>query len=146
MALLGRGCAGVSSALYLRFDSATTPVQLASTCRASSSQSSGRARRVAVIGGGFVGLSCALHLQRAGHTVVLLDSAALAGPASASFGNAGPPLPKPTCCLIRTVPRAGSPLGAKPRSPTLTVPNPKAQPPKPLNPQPQERPGVVGQG
>ena len=104
MALLGRGCVGASSALYLRLDPATTPVQLATTCRAASSQSSGGARRVAVIGGGFVGLSCALHLQRAGHTVVLLDSAALAGPASASFGNAGPPLPEPTCWVCGTHP------------------------------------------
>ena len=43
--------------------------------------------RVAVIGAGIVGVSCALHLQRDGHAVTLLDPRA---PGTAtSFGNAG---------------------------------------------------------
>eukprot|EP00930_Biecheleria_cincta_P099189 TRINITY_DN90831_c0_g1_i1.p1 TRINITY_DN90831_c0_g1~~TRINITY_DN90831_c0_g1_i1.p1 ORF type:complete len:431 (+),score=59.59 TRINITY_DN90831_c0_g1_i1:43-1335(+) len=46
-------------------------------------------REVAVVGGGFVGLSCALHLQRAGHAVTLVDRTAPGAPEQASFGNAG---------------------------------------------------------
>ena len=41
-----------------------------------------------VIGGGFVGLSCALHLQRLGRRVTLLDRSPVSA-AAASFGNAG---------------------------------------------------------
>jgi glycine/D-amino acid oxidase-like deaminating enzyme len=44
--------------------------------------------RVAVVGGGFVGLSTALLLRRAGHSVTLIDGAA-GGVLSASHGNAG---------------------------------------------------------
>ena len=43
--------------------------------------------RIAVIGAGIVGVSCALHLQRDGHAVTLIDQRA---PGTAtSFGNAG---------------------------------------------------------
>jgi D-amino-acid dehydrogenase len=43
--------------------------------------------RIAVIGAGIVGVSCALHLQRDGHDVTLIDPRA---PGTAtSFGNAG---------------------------------------------------------
>ena len=51
----------------------------------------GGSKTIAVVGGGFVGLSSALSLQRAGHRVALLDRAsAIACPAhSTSFGNAG---------------------------------------------------------
>jgi glycine/D-amino acid oxidase-like deaminating enzyme len=46
------------------------------------------AKRVAVLGGGFVGLSTALLLRRAGHSVVLVEAAA-GGVLGASHGNAG---------------------------------------------------------
>ena len=43
--------------------------------------------RVAVVGAGIVGVSCALHLRHAGHDVTLLDPRP---PGTAtSFGNAG---------------------------------------------------------
>ena len=45
-------------------------------------------QRVAVVGAGFVGLSTALLLRRAGHSVTLIDAAA-GGVLSASHGNAG---------------------------------------------------------
>jgi D-amino-acid dehydrogenase len=48
-----------------------------------------RARSSLVIGGGFVGLSCALHLQRVGHRVTLLDKHTIGGPNSTSSGNSG---------------------------------------------------------
>ena len=55
--------------------------------------SSGQRRHVLVIGAGAVGLSCALWLQRAGHTVTVIDrSPPLPGAPyeqAASFGNAG---------------------------------------------------------
>ena len=43
--------------------------------------------RIGIIGAGAVGLGCALHLQRAGHQIVLFDR--LGPGAGASFGNAG---------------------------------------------------------
>jgi len=46
-------------------------------------------REVVVVGGGFVGISCALQLQRAGHAVTLVDRTAPGSPGQASFGNAG---------------------------------------------------------
>jgi glycine/D-amino acid oxidase-like deaminating enzyme len=45
-------------------------------------------QRIAVIGGGFIGLSTALLLRRAGHSVVLVDAVA-GGVRGASHGNAG---------------------------------------------------------
>jgi len=46
-------------------------------------------RSVAVVGSGFVGASCALHLQRAGYAVTLLDKHKAGSPSQASYGNAG---------------------------------------------------------
>src|ERR1700760_192360 len=63
--------------------------------------------RVAVIGAGIVGISCALHLQRDGHEVTLLDPRA---PGTAtSFGNAGgivtgAVVPNSTPALCRDIP------------------------------------------
>ncbi|WP_211366004.1 NAD(P)/FAD-dependent oxidoreductase [Verticiella sediminum] len=52
----------------------------------------GPPRRVAIVGAGVVGLSCALWLQRCGHTVTLVDreppAAGAAYTGAASFGNA----------------------------------------------------------
>mmetsp|Transcript_22715 Transcript_22715/g.70236 ORF Transcript_22715/g.70236 Transcript_22715/m.70236 type:complete len:454 (+) Transcript_22715:204-1565(+) len=42
-----------------------------------------------VVGGGFVGVSCALHLQRIGRRVTLLDRFDVGAAAAASYGNAG---------------------------------------------------------
>src|SRR3954469_3539936 len=64
--------------------------------------------RVAVIGAGIVGVSCALHLQRSGHDVTLIDPRA---PGTAtSFGNAGGIVtgavtPTSTPALRRDIPR-----------------------------------------
>ena len=64
--------------------------------------------RVAVIGAGIVGVSCALHLQRDGHAVTLIDPRA---PGTAtSFGNAGgivtgAVVPNSTPALWRDIPR-----------------------------------------
>jgi D-amino-acid dehydrogenase len=63
--------------------------------------------RIAVIGAGIVGVSCALHLQHDGHTVTLLDPRA---PGTAtSFGNAGAivtgaVVPLSTPALLRDIP------------------------------------------
>jgi D-amino-acid dehydrogenase len=64
--------------------------------------------RIAVVGAGIVGVSCALHLQRAGHDVTLIDPRA---PGTAtSFGNAGgivtgAVVPNSTPALWRDIPR-----------------------------------------
>jgi D-amino-acid dehydrogenase len=64
--------------------------------------------RVAVIGAGIVGVSCALHLRRDGHDVTLIDPRA---PGTAtSFGNAGAivtgaVVPNSTPALWRDIPR-----------------------------------------
>jgi D-amino-acid dehydrogenase len=64
--------------------------------------------RIAVIGAGIVGVSCALHLQRDGHHVTLIDPRA---PGTAtSFGNAGgivtgAVVPNSTPALRRDIPR-----------------------------------------
>ena len=64
--------------------------------------------RIAVIGAGIVGVSCALHLQRDGHDVTLIDPRA---PGTAtSFGNAGgivtgAVVPNSTPALWRDIPR-----------------------------------------
>jgi D-amino-acid dehydrogenase len=64
--------------------------------------------RVAVIGAGIVGVSCALHLQRSGQSVTLIDPRA---PGTAtSFGNAGGIVtgavtPNSTPALWRDIPR-----------------------------------------
>jgi D-amino-acid dehydrogenase len=46
-----------------------------------------RVKRVAIVGAGIVGVSAAIHLQRDGHEVVLIDKEGPAG--GASFGNGG---------------------------------------------------------
>ena len=47
-------------------------------------------QHVAVIGGGFVGSACALHLLRRGHRVTLIEAAVRGGTrTAASYGNAG---------------------------------------------------------
>ena len=48
-----------------------------------------RARKSVVVGGGFVGLSSALHLQKIGRSVTLVDRANAGSAAAASYGNAG---------------------------------------------------------
>ena len=64
--------------------------------------------RIAVVGAGIVGVSCALHLQRDGHDVTLIDPRA---PGTAtSFGNAGgivtgAVVPNSTPALWRDIPR-----------------------------------------
>src|ERR1039458_4460982 len=64
--------------------------------------------RVAVIGAGIVGVSCALHLQRQGHLVTLLDQRPPG--TGTSFGNAGgivtgAVVPNSTPALRRAIPR-----------------------------------------
>jgi D-amino-acid dehydrogenase len=64
--------------------------------------------RIAVVGAGIVGVSCALHLQRDGHDVTLIDPRA---PGTAtSFGNAGgivtgAVVPNSTPAVWRDIPR-----------------------------------------
>ena len=64
--------------------------------------------RIAVVGAGIVGVYCALHLQRDGHDVTLIDPRA---PGTAtSFGNAGgivtgAVVPNSTPALWRDIPR-----------------------------------------
>lgn len=55
----------------------------------SSSIPQGMARRSVVVGGGFVGLASALHLQRVGRQVILVDATKVGSAAAASYGNAG---------------------------------------------------------
>ena len=67
----------------------------------------GGAKKVTVVGAGIVGISCALHLQRRGCTVTVVDR--LAPGEGASFGNAGvlasgSVVPVPTPGLIGKVP------------------------------------------
>jgi glycine/D-amino acid oxidase-like deaminating enzyme len=80
-------------------------------------------RKSVVIGGGFVGLSSAIHLQRIGREVTLVDRAAAGSAAAASYGNAGTmaayacvPVNSPS--LFRKLPGMlmdeGSPLSIKP--------------------------------
>jgi D-amino-acid dehydrogenase len=64
--------------------------------------------RVAVVGAGIVGVSCALHLRRAGHEVTLLDPRPPG--TTTSFGNAGgivtgAVVPNSTPALRRDLPR-----------------------------------------
>ena len=48
-----------------------------------------QARKSVVVGGGFVGLASALHLQRLGRRVTLVDPTKPGSAAAASYGNAG---------------------------------------------------------
>lgn len=48
-----------------------------------------RAPHIAVVGAGIVGVSCALHLQRLGAAVTLIDRQEAGGVDAASYGNAG---------------------------------------------------------
>jgi D-hydroxyproline dehydrogenase len=65
-------------------------------------------QRTIVIGGGIIGLSCALALQRRGEAVVLLDPER--SPLPASYGNAGhiaieQPVPLASLATLRAMPR-----------------------------------------
>ena len=70
-----------------------------------------RQKHSLIVGGGYVGLSTALHLQRIGRRVTLIDSSAqIGGAASCSYGNAGTmavyanvPINSPS--LFRTLPK-----------------------------------------
>lgn len=81
------------------------------------------APRVAVVGGGIIGVSCAWDLARRGVEVVVLERDRVAGPQSASHGNAGtvsaghPPLNKPGRVRRALAQMADptSPLYVKPR-------------------------------
>jgi glycine/D-amino acid oxidase-like deaminating enzyme len=81
------------------------------------------ARKTVVIGGGFVGLSSALHLQRIGRQVTLVDSGKVGSAVAASYGNAGTMaayanVPVNSPGLLRKLPSmlldASSPLSIKP--------------------------------
>ena len=48
-----------------------------------------KSQRIAVVGAGIVGVSCALHLQRLGASVTLIDRQAPGGVDAASYGNGG---------------------------------------------------------
>src|SRR5690606_29426380 len=66
------------------------------------------AKQLVVIGGGIVGLSCALYAQRAGHRVTIIDPRGFGG--GASYGNAGviatsEVVPIATPELLRSLPR-----------------------------------------
>lgn len=85
--------------------------------------------RIVVIGGGVVGLACAIALADDGHRVTLLDSAT--SREAASWGNAGhiateqtAPLASPA--MLRSLPRRlflfGGPLGLPPRQVTAWAP------------------------
>ena len=50
-------------------------------------------RRIAVIGAGIVGVSCALHLQRDGHAVTLIDQRA-PGTGTSSTGRQSTLMPR----------------------------------------------------
>ena len=67
---------------------ANTRVSLVAGARGAR-QHSMQARKSVVIGGGFVGLASALHLQRLGRQVTLVEAASLGSSAAASYGNAG---------------------------------------------------------
>ena len=81
-------------------------------------------KKSVVVGGGFVGLASALHLQRLGRKVVLVErSSAIGGASAASHGNAGTmaayanvPVNSPS--VLRNLPSllldAASPLSIKP--------------------------------
>lgn len=80
-------------------------------------------RHCVVVGGGFVGLASALHLQRLGRRVTLVDRTHISSAAAASYGNAGTmaeyanvPVNSPS--LLRKLPGmlldAASPLSIKP--------------------------------
>ena len=82
-----------------------------------------QAKKSVVVGGGFVGLASALHLQRIGRQVTLLDRSPIGGTAAASYGNAGTmaayanvPVNSPS--LLRNLPSMlidkHSPLSIKP--------------------------------
>lgn len=80
-----------------------------------------RPRRVVVIGGGVIGLSCAYHLARAGHRVTLLERRPRCG-RGASWGNAGwivPSLAQPfnapgaPWTALRSMTRPESPLSIR---------------------------------
>ena len=81
------------------------------------------ARKSVVVGGGFVGLASALHLQRIGRKVTLVERSAVSSAAAASYGNAGTmaayanvPVNNPS--LLRKLPGMlmdeASPLSIKP--------------------------------
>lgn len=80
-------------------------------------------RKSVVVGGGFVGLASALHLQRVGRQVTLIDRSPVGSAAAASYGNAGTMaayanVPVNSPALLRKLPGmlmdAGSPVSVKP--------------------------------
>jgi D-amino-acid dehydrogenase len=88
------------------------------------------ARKSVIVGGGFVGLASALHLQSIGRQVTLVDPAKPGSAASASYGNAGTmapysnvPVNSPS--LLRNLPSMlfdkTSPLSIKPSAHLATM-------------------------
>ena len=55
----------------------------------SASMNGQKSPHIAVVGAGIVGISCALHLQRLGASVTMIDRQQPGGIAAASYGNAG---------------------------------------------------------
>ena len=87
-------------------------------------------KKSVVIGGGFVGLASALHLQRIGRQVTLVERGPIGGAAAASYGNAGTmatyanvPVNSPS--LLRKLPSLlldeASPLSIKPSAHLLSM-------------------------
>jgi len=97
----------------------TTAAAAATTTTVVTSQTqTGRHRHSIVVGGGFVGLSAALHLQKIGRTVTLLESAPSIGTSgSCSYGNAG------TMAMYANVPVNDSAPSLLQTFPTLLAPD-----------------------
>ena len=86
--------------------------------------------RSVVVGGGFVGLASALHLQRIGRAVTLVERSPIGGAAAASYGNAGTMaayanVPVNSPAVLRNAPSMlldpSSPLSLKPGAHLATM-------------------------